>query len=82
MNNIDINTIINIIISETGTDEIKADTELIDSGIIDSFDMISLISEFDEAFDLEIEVSDIDIDNFKKPNQIKETLVKIKERNA
>lgn len=50
--------------------DIEKDTELIESGIIDSFDTVSLILELNDAFDIEIGVEDILPENFETPDTI------------
>lgn len=50
--------------------DIQEDTELIESGIIDSFDTVSLILELNDAFDIEIGVEDILPENFETPDTI------------
>ena len=44
--------------------EFEGRTDLVDSGDIDSFDVISLVSELNEAFDIDIPVQDIIPENF------------------
>ena len=38
--------------------------KLIDDSILDSFDIIQIVTEFNEAFDVEIAVEDLEPDNF------------------
>lgn len=38
--------------------------KLIDDGILDSFDIISIVNELNEHYDIEIDVDDLEPDNF------------------
>lgn len=39
-------------------------TKLIDDGVLDSFDIISIVNELNEAYDIEIDVEDLEPYNF------------------
>ena len=39
-------------------------TKLIDDGILDSFDIISIVNELNEHYDIEIDVDDLEPENF------------------
>lgn len=39
-------------------------TKLIDDGILDSFDIISIVNELNEHYEIEIDVDDLEPDNF------------------
>ena len=44
--------------------DFEAETALIDDGVLDSFDIISIVNELNEAYDIEIDVEDLEPDNF------------------
>lgn len=44
--------------------DFSAEKELIDGGILSSFDIISLIEELSDAYDIDIETDDIVPENF------------------
>ena len=44
--------------------DFENEVSLIDSGILDSFDIISIIAEVNDAFEIEISADDISPENF------------------
>lgn len=53
--------------------------KLIDGKVLDSFDIISIVSEFNEAFDIEIDVEDLEPDNFNTVEAMKELIDRLME---
>ena len=54
-------------------------TKLIDDGILDSFDIITIVSEFNEAFDIEIAVEDLEPYNFNTVKAMHELITKLQD---
>lgn len=52
---------------------------LIDDGLLDSFDVVSIISEIDDVFGVQIRISELDPDNFNSVQAIGELINKLKE---
>ncbi len=58
--------------------DFENETALIDDGILDSFDVVSIISEIDDKFDVQIRISELDPDNFNSAESIWELVQKLK----
>lgn len=58
--------------------DFESETELIDGGVLDSFDIISIVSEVNDAFDIEIDVTDILPENFNSAEAMLELIEKLK----
>ena len=43
---------------------------LIDDGILDSFDVVSIISELDDAFGVQVRITELDPENFNSAESI------------
>lgn len=54
---------------------IEPDTMLITSGYIDSFDIITLISVFEEAFNVHISFDDLNLEDFDTVSSIADIIV-------
>lgn len=50
--------------------DFENETALIDDGILDSFDVVSIISELDDAFGVQIRISELDPENFNSAESI------------
>lgn len=56
------------------------ETALIDDGILDSFDVVSIISEIDEVFDVQIRINELDPENFNSAVAIWNLVQTLKEK--
>ena len=50
--------------------DFENETALIDDSILDSFDVVAIISELDDAFDVQIRITELDPDNFNSVEAI------------
>ncbi|MBQ6832665.1 MAG: acyl carrier protein [Oscillospiraceae bacterium] len=57
--------------------DFENETALIDDGVLDSFDIISIVSEFNEAFDIEINVDELEPYNFNTVSAMYELIEKL-----
>lgn len=51
---------------------------LIDDGILDSFDVVSIISELDDAFGVQVRITELEPDNFNSLESIWSLIQKLK----
>jgi acyl carrier protein len=56
--------------------------KLIDDGIIDSFDIIAIVSELNEEFDVQIPIDELEPDNFNTVEAIYELILKLQEEDV
>lgn len=54
--------------------DFENETALVDDGLIDSLEIVSIIAALDEAYDIHIEVADIEPENFNSAAAILETV--------
>ena len=57
----------------------ETETKLIDDSILDSFDIISIVGELNEHYDIEIDVEDLEPDNFNTAEAILKLVTKLQE---
>ena len=57
--------------------DFENEKRLIDDGILDSFDIISIVSEFNDEFDIEIDVEDLEPENFNTIEAMQELIEKL-----
>ena len=50
--------------------DFENETSLIDDGILDSFDVVSIISELDDVFGVQIRISELEPENFNSAKTI------------
>ncbi len=60
--------------------DFENETALIDDGILDSFDVVSIISELDDAFDVQIRINELDPENFNSAEAIWKLVQELKSR--
>lgn len=57
----------------------EAETALIDNGILDSFDIVGLVSELNDEFEVEINVDNLTPANFNSAENIVELIRKLQD---
>ena len=57
-----------------------SETALIDDGILDSFDVVSIISELDDNFGVQIRINELDPENFNSAEAIWNLVQTLKEK--
>lgn len=66
------------IMSEVRPDlDFEKETKLIDDDILDSFDTISIVSEVNDQFEIEINVNDLLPENFNSAAALYDLIIKI-----
>jgi acyl carrier protein/ribosomal protein S18 acetylase RimI-like enzyme len=59
--------------------DFKKETQLVDDGLLDSFDIVSIVSELNDYFDIAIRVSELNPENFNSAEAIYKMCIKLKE---
>lgn len=50
--------------------DFENETSLIDDGVLDSFDVVSIISELDDEFGVQVKINELDPENFNSVESI------------
>lgn len=62
--------------------DFENETALIDDGILDSFDVVAIISELDDEYDVQIRINELDPDNFNSAESIWNLVQELKSKKA
>lgn len=57
----------------------ESESKLIDDGILDSFDIIQMVMELNECFDVEIQVEDLQPENFNSIEAMIELITRLQD---
>ena len=60
--------------------DFENENALIDDELLDSFDVVSIISEIDDAFGVQIRINELDPDNFNSAEAIWNLIQELKSR--
>ncbi len=58
--------------------DFENETALIDDGYLDSFDVVSIISEIDDVFGVQIRINELDPENFNSAEAIWKLIQRLK----
>lgn len=68
------------LLKETRPDiDFEKEKKLIDDNVLDSFDIIQIVMEMNETFDIEIQVEDLEPDNFNSIEGMMELITKLQD---
>ncbi len=59
--------------------DFENETDFIDNGLIDSLDIVAIVSEFMDVFDVELGVEDLTPENFNSVDAIEKLIKRAKE---
>ena len=75
-------SILNKILSSTGQAITGFDEEIFETGLIDSFGIVELITALEEDFQIKIPFEDMTIQNFSSVNEISKFIERLKAINS
>ena len=59
--------------------DFETSNNLIDGGVLDSFDIVSLVGELNDAFDIDINVENLLPENFNSPEAMLKLITKLQD---
>lgn len=71
--------LMNILMEIDDSIDYEKEKALIDGRLLDSFSVITLVSELEEAYDIDIEASEMTPDNFNSAEAIYKMVVRLQE---
>ena len=71
--------LMNILMEIDGSIDYEKEKALIDGRLLDSFGVITLVSELEEAYDIDIEASEMTPDNFNSAEAIYKMVARLQE---
>lgn len=73
------NKLMNILSELRPEVDFEKEDRLIDNGVLDSFDLVSLIGEMNDEFEVEIDFDDIEPENFNSVQAMVKLIERLKE---
>lgn len=61
--------------------DFEVEDALVDDGILDSFDIVSIVSELTMEYDIDISIDDMSAENFNSAEKIYEMILRIQDED-
>jgi len=81
MENVTMEEIMSILTDIRSDVDFANEKKLIDDKILDSFDIISIVGEFNDTFDVDINVMDLEPENFNTVEAMRDLIIRLQEEN-